>query len=110
MNQQELPSPTSFGWREDEDGNLTIEWNTVLPAPEEILDLMFCTCPRQCTAGSCPCVDNGLYCTDACKKKNCDNLPEDDVIDARGYIVEDEMDGESDTEDSDFFKTSTIII
>ena len=62
---------------------------------------MFCTCPRQCTARSCPCVDNGLYCTEACKK-NCDNLPEDDVIDIRGYRDEDEIDGDNDTEECDF--------
>ena len=43
VNQQELCSPTSFSWKEGEDGNLTVEWSTVLPAPEEILDLMFCT-------------------------------------------------------------------
>ena len=34
-NRQNLPHPVNFGWKEDDDGNLEMRWNTVLPAPEE---------------------------------------------------------------------------
>ena len=43
----------------------------VPPASDEILELMFSTCSRKCTVGSCPCIDNSLMCTDACTKKDC---------------------------------------
>ena len=34
---------------------------------------MFCTCPRKCVRDTCPCVDNGLPCTDACVTQECEN-------------------------------------
>ena len=67
-------------------GDFIIQWNTVNPASDEVLDMMFCSCPMKCIAGSCSCVDNSLNCTDACTKQNCANFPDldnddnDDVI------------------------------
>ena len=98
---QALPHPVNFGWEEDDDGNLEMRWNTVLPASEEILELMFCSCTKQCVAGKCPCIDNGLFCTDACKKKNCDNFPDEDVVDLNEYVGEEEFD--ENNEDFGFF-------
>ena len=83
----EIPSPVGFGWDQNEIGDFMIKWNTVNPAPDEVLDMMYCSCPRKCIAGSCPCVDNLLNCTDACTKQNCENFPDLDDND------EDEDDG-----------------
>ena len=79
-----------YGW-EMEDGAIAINWNTVKLAPEEVLELMFCTCSRRCVQESCLCIQNGLFCTDACLKKECENyLDEDDVNDELGFDEEDD--------------------
>ena len=86
----EIPAPLEYGW-EMEDGAIAIKWNTVKPAPEEVLELMFCTCSRRCVQESCLCIQNGLFCTDACLKKDCENyLDEDDVSDELGSDEEDD--------------------
>ena len=94
-NSPEIPSPVGLGWDEDENGNLKIKWNTILPAPEEILELMFCSCSRKCSPGSCPCIDNSLPCTDACLNQNCENIPineEDDFHNTFYSDYEDDFD------------------
>ena len=70
---QILP-PDSYDWNQDGDGVISIKWKTVQPAPNEILELMICTCNRKCTVGSCPFIDSSLMCTDACSKQDCDNM------------------------------------
>ena len=50
-----------------------MKWNNANPAPDEVPELMFCTCPRKCFRDTCPCVGNGLPCTDACVKQECEN-------------------------------------
>ena len=69
----EIPTPIGNGWELDEYDSICIKWNNVKPAPDEVLQLMFCTCPRKCVRDTCPCVDNGLPCTDACVKQECEN-------------------------------------
>ena len=89
----DIPSPIGLGWEENDDGDLVIKWNTILPAPEEILQLMYCSCSKKCVPGSCPCVDNSLACTDACANQNCENFPseeEEDEFD--GFLSSDEED------------------
>ena len=44
----EIPTPIGSGWELDEHQSICIKWNSVKPAPEEILQLMFCTYPRKC--------------------------------------------------------------
>ena len=89
----ELPSPIGNGWQLDDSGSISIKWTSVNPAPEEVLQLMFCTCPRKCVQGKCNCIDNGLRCTDACVKQDCENflLSEEDL----------DTDLDSDTSSSD---------
>ena len=93
----DIPSPVGFGWDQNDSGDFIIKWNTVNPAPDEVLDMMFCSCPRKCIAGSCPCIDNSLCCTDACTKQNCENFP--DLDDA----LNDETDFEYSSDDDDDF-------
>ena len=67
-----IPSPLDHGWEMVQD-EITIKWNTAKSVSEEVLTLMFCTCPRICVAETCPCTRNGLFCTDACTKIDCEN-------------------------------------
>lgn len=89
-----VPSPVGHGWEINEDEALSICWNTVKPAPEEILELMFCTCKKECVGGSCPCVDNMLSCTDACTKQECNNFA-DNEDESEEFSEEDYTDDES---------------
>ena len=69
----EIPSPVGNGWELGEGDFIFIKWNHVKPAPDEVLQLIFCTCPRKCVPDGCPSVDNGLQCADACVKEDCGN-------------------------------------
>ena len=69
-----IPSPVDFGWDRNDEGDITISWNKANPAPDEVLEMMFCTCLKKCFPGSCPCVDNSLKSTDACTNHECDNF------------------------------------
>lgn len=70
---REIPSPVGNGWELSEGDSICIKWNNVKPAPDKGLQLMFCACPQKCVPDGCPCVDNGLQCTDACVKQDCGN-------------------------------------
>ena len=39
---------------------ISIKRNTVKLAPRENLELMYCSCAKNCVQGTCPCVDNSL--------------------------------------------------
>ena len=72
----QVPSPEGKGWRiEKEDGNekLVIHWMDGQPAPEAVLDLLACNCPRKCVLPKCVCQMNKLKCTDMCKLSDCEN-------------------------------------
>ena len=45
------------------------------------MDLLSCDCKIKCKHGDCPCIDNGLACTNACKLKDCDNMQVDNDSD-----------------------------
>ena len=70
----DIPSPTGNVWELGENESISIKRNTVNPAPDEVLELMFCTCSRNCVQGKCPCVNNGLLRTDVCAKQQCENF------------------------------------
>ena len=69
----ETPTLIGNGWELDENDSVCIKWNNVNPAPDEVLELMFCTYSRNCVRDTCPCVDNGPQCTDAYVKQECEN-------------------------------------
>ena len=52
-----------------------MDWIEGQPAPETVLDLLACTCPKKCTLSKCEYMANGLKCTDMCKLPDCDNQP-----------------------------------
>ena len=66
--------PDGYSWDQDGDGLVSIKWNTVQPAPDKILGLMFCASSRKYIVGSYPCIDNSLICTGACTKQDCNNM------------------------------------
>ena len=81
LNNAETPNPVGTGWTlETVDSNdiLAIDWMDVQPAPDAVLELLACSCPKECTKEGCVCLINGLRCTDMCKLKNCANQPSSD--------------------------------
>ncbi|KAG1660201.1 hypothetical protein GQR58_022123 [Nymphon striatum] len=99
QNSPEIPSPTNgHGWNVVE-GKLGL---TGAPAPDVVLELMSCKCPRRCNE-NCPCVVNGFSCTLACKLLDCDNMQEEDEhgedeLDSDGENSENEPADDSETE------------
>ena len=53
----------------DENGFTSIRRNEVIPIPDEMLELMHCSCTQNSVQESYPCVGNSLPCTDACSKQ-----------------------------------------
>ena len=49
----EIPSPLVNGWEMKEDESISIKWNTVKPAPKQILKFMYCTCSKKCVFEFC---------------------------------------------------------
>ena len=72
---QDIPSPNGHGWNVTDDGEVTPEWLGRRPAPEEVLELLSCSCKRVCSEESCCCIQAGLKCTDMCYVE-CDNMPD----------------------------------
>ena len=71
-----VPSPVGRGWKmekEEDTEHLVVDWMDGPPAPEAILDLLACNCPRKCAMPKCVCMVNGLKCTDMCRLPNCEN-------------------------------------
>ena len=95
----DVPSPVGHGWYRERSSNneeeLQIDWMDGLPAPEAVLKLMSCKCVSACREPNCPCLANGLRCTDMCKLQDCDNQAEDLESDTNDQGVSD------DSEDSE---------
>ena len=74
----EVPSPHGHGWEVDNASyEVKFVWLGSKPAPEEVLELLSCTCKRVCTLRDCCCLKAGLRCTDLCSIQ-CDNMETDD--------------------------------
>lgn len=100
----QIPSFLDHGWCLDKDDVLTIDWFDKAAAPDAVLELMSCKCPRVCQAPDCPCVTNGMKCTPACKNQTCQNQKEEDEEDESlddTDVEEEGEDEEEDEEDSD---------
>ena len=78
----EIPHPSAHGWKIEYIGGceeLIIDWIDGATAPYSVLSLLSCKCSRKCILPHCTCLFNGLKCSEMCKKKNCDNQPNDDL-------------------------------
>jgi len=73
-----IPSPHGHGWEVDHTSRVVkFVWLGSKPAPEEVLELLSCTCKRACTVDNCCCLKAGLKCTDMCSIQ-CENMATDD--------------------------------
>jgi len=60
----DVPDPDGHGWTKDEGSpKLGIDWMHGQPAPDSVLELLACKCKKECKAGECICLYNGLKCT-----------------------------------------------
>ena len=48
------------------ESSLPIDWMDEKPAPEAVLELLACICPRSCRLSDCVCIANVLTCTQTC--------------------------------------------
>jgi len=92
----DIPSPVGHGWRVD-DGQLVIDWGDAPPAPEAVMELIACNCPRQCLEESCSCLQNRMRCTYLCKLQTCSNMQEEEEEEEHGNV---EFEGSSDDDDN----------
>ena len=66
---------------------LVVDWMDGQPAPEAVLNLLACKCPRKCVLPNCEFLKNGLKYTDMCRLRDCEN---------RSYIYRDDDELEND--------------
>ena len=60
-----ISSPHGHGWEVDNISNVVkFVWLGSKPTPEEVLELLPCTCKRACTIENCCSLKAGLRCTD----------------------------------------------
>lgn len=57
--------PEEWGW-ELRRGQLIPVTTDIPPAPEDLLNVIRCTCKKDCSSGRCSCRKHGLTCTTAC--------------------------------------------
>ena len=89
-NQPYIPRPfDGHGWNQTDSG-LAITWYIGDAAPSVVLSLLVCKCPRSC-GSDCPCVQNSLKCTPACKLQSCSNIKDDDSY-FEDELMQDKMD------------------
>ena len=68
-----LPSFRDYGWEVDDTGNVLVNWMTLAPAPESLLQFVNCKCRKGCGNKMCSCVKAELKCSDLCKCTDCEN-------------------------------------
>lgn len=61
----ELPAPVDMGWKRDDSGLQPILMS-LSPIPESCLEMISCTCQKQCLTRRCKCRKSGLRCTAMC--------------------------------------------
>ena len=62
----EVPSPEGHGWLITDD-HVEIDWMSLPPAPDALLELILCGCTTNCTTGRCMCKRNGLPYAESCQ-------------------------------------------
>ncbi|CAB3994852.1 Hypothetical predicted protein [Paramuricea clavata] len=72
----DIPSPHGYVWNVSS-STLEFIWLGSKPAPEEVMELLSCTCKRSCTEDTCCCLKAGPKCTEMCSL-NCDNMQSED--------------------------------
>ena len=91
----DCPNITNHGWLVDNNGNVSINWMDLPPAPDGILENIECSCKKGCVSNRCACVKAKLSCASVCKCTSCVNKKKngDEPSDS-----EDGSEGEDDSE------------
>ena len=95
----DVPPPQDHGWK-IEGNDLVIDWMTLPPAPDSVMELAHCTgsCKKSTCSdvSKCTCLENNVPCTDlcSCARKNCSNI-------AGQVNLEEELDEDDEAEDSE---------
>ena len=103
-----IPSPCEdYGWI-IKDGVLQIQWMLRKPVPDELIQLISCSCRKsKCLGNQCVCRSHGLPCTELCNRDSCESQSEDTSDDAfdenedEVEITKDELEYESEYSDND---------
>ena len=61
------PSVNDHGWSIGSDNSIIINWITQVPAPQQLLELVSCSCIKECGKARCSCHSNSIQCTDVCQ-------------------------------------------
>ena len=96
----QIPNPSGHGWKL-ENSQFTIDWMTIPPAPDSILEFLSCNCTKSCDSNRCICRTNGLKCTDMCKLKDCSNATKESDGEESDNDSDGEVSDEETTEDED---------
>ena len=60
-----IPYPNNYGWQVA-GSSIDIRWLGSKPAPEEVLELISCTCKTSCSTSDCSRIAAGIKCADVC--------------------------------------------
>ena len=89
-------------YKKVEKEELLIDWTDEKAAPDAVIEMLSCRCKKKCEKNRCECLLNGLYCTDMCKCKSCENRMDDEEIEGGEDEWEDfEDDNDIDIENSE---------
>lgn len=96
QSQPSVPSPNDHGWSTNDEGQLEIQWMRGPPAPDAVLQFLSCKCVRSCKLPECPCLNNGLKCTNLCKLQTCANQCSEEKAPAQMTDSEEDEDIDND--------------
>ena len=73
-----VPDLTEHGWKVDEDGAVTVMWDTPesMEAVQTLLDSLTsgCKCKTGCSTHRCKCFKGNRACSSGCRCRNCTNI------------------------------------
>ncbi|XP_070548281.1 uncharacterized protein [Ptychodera flava] len=68
----DAPSPHGHGWIV-QDSDVSIQWMTLPPAPDSIINFVSCKCKKSGCSSRCSCREVELFCTELCQCVSCTN-------------------------------------
>ncbi|XP_070535408.1 uncharacterized protein [Ptychodera flava] len=92
----DAPSPHGHGWIV-QDSELSIQWMTLPPAPDSIINFVSCKCKKSGCSSRCSCREVELLCTELCQCVSCTNTNTKE----QNECIEDESDDSCSDIDSD---------
>ena len=65
QSEQQLPSPSQWGWIQNSDNSWGINWTNLNSISDECKELCKCSCKKECSV-RCSCRKSNLLCTSIC--------------------------------------------